>query len=80
MTESEQEFNAELREASLASDADLRAEIAVLRKSITTLRNAHLRLTVSGMPDVVHLYRSAWVEAFAPLIVEPYNKLKWEQD
>lgn len=55
-------------------------EIETLRKSLSLIRGAYLRVVVRSMPDTVHIGRQAWVEAFEPLIVPPYNRLKWEQD
>jgi len=55
------------------------AEIKILRESLLTIRNAHLRISLRNMPDITCIGRDAWVEAFKPLIVPPYNRLKWEK-
>ncbi len=53
-------------------------EIEQLRASLGILRNCMLRMTCKT-PEVVHLRREDWDRAFAPLIVPPYNLLRWEQ-
>lgn len=54
-------------------------EIEQLRSSLTILRDCMLRMTCST-PGVIHLRREDWSRAFAPLIVPPYNLLRWQQD
>ena len=54
-------------------------EIAELREALSILRNYMLRMTCKT-PGVVHLNRDDWDRAFKPLIVPPYNRLRWEHD
>ena len=61
-------------------------EIAQLRHALSILRNASLRMCCpirdpdrQTVDEVIHIKRKDWNEAFKPLIVPPYNKLRWEQ-
>jgi len=54
-------------------------ELEQLRASLTILRECMLRM-VCSTPGVIHLKREDWQRAFDPLIVPPYNRLRWQSD
>lgn len=61
-------------------------EIVELRTALETLHNCVLRMCCriksdnkATVNEVVHVERSKWNEAFAPLRVPPYNRLRWEK-